>query len=115
MTKTTKKHFEIFKEECEKWIKKLNIDSWRIEYDHMDMDARAKYYIGVRDRCIDLCLGTDFSPNTPTDELIRKSAKHEVIHLLTAKLSGLAINRFATEDQIYEESEAVTRKLENLL
>ncbi|MCJ7828374.1 MAG: hypothetical protein MUP81_01370 [Dehalococcoidia bacterium] len=46
---------------------------------------------------------------------IGRSAKHEAVHLLLARLENRADNRFATADEIYEAVEELARKLEELI
>lgn len=46
---------------------------------------------------------------------IKRSAKHEAIHLLLQRLEGNARYRYASSEEIYEATEELTFKLEELI
>ena len=38
--KTTKKHFELFRQECQKWIDELKLDNWEVHYIRKGIEYR---------------------------------------------------------------------------
>lgn len=58
-------------------------------------------------------LNTDESEKQFKD--IKRSAKHEALHLLLMRLENRAADRYTTYDDIYESSEEIVYKLEELV
>jgi len=46
---------------------------------------------------------------------IKRDAKHEALHLLINRLEDMASNRYVTNEAIYEASEELVHKLEELI
>ena len=46
---------------------------------------------------------------------VKRSAKHEAVHLLIGKLVDLTYNRFINKEQIYEAVEDIVTKLERFI
>ena len=115
--KTTPRHFAIFKAECERCIKLYRIVGWRVEYMHDHCDGnRAECRTKSVDQVAVLSLGTDWGDQiAPTDALVRKSARHEVIHLVIDRLAECAHSRWITNDQYQNALEATVRHLEEIL
>lgn len=113
----TQKDLHTFRAYCQKWLKKLSIDDWNIEYS-LDTDDDMGY-AKVTGRDLEgrvgkmvLCAGWK---QKPTSKELDNVAKHEVIHILLSDLSILAGRRCVTEDELYRAEEALTVKLEKLL
>jgi len=113
--KTTKRVFQQFKKEVLRLLDKFRIDDWKVYFlfDYIGDDCNA--------RCITDCVSRNvtFAYNTETDtedeDDILQIALHEVCHLLTADIAGLAYSRFVTSDEVRKASEMVTRKIQFLL
>lgn len=116
--KTTTKQFELFKNECQRLIDKYGLVGWRIEFFH-DKDSRnerASIGTNLSGRAISFFLPKNWDDSEkPTDSLIIESARHEVCHLLTARLRNLAIQRFTSDDEIYEANEEAARLIQNAI
>ncbi len=119
--KTTKKHFDIFRTECEYWIKKLKLDNWKVYYTHQQLtkDSYASCATKVQGHVATLyfthvwyTLNEDFPL---TEKNIKESAKHEVIHLLLARMSDYAVSRDYTANDCLEAEEELVRKLEKII
>lgn len=50
-----------------------------------------------------------------TETEVRATARHEAIHLLLAPIEHLAASRFISQNEIDEEVESLTRRLEDLI
>jgi len=116
--KTTKKQFELFKSECERLIKKWGLSGWRIEYSH-DKDAkneRASIGVNLGGRAVTFYFPVNWDDEQkPIDIIIIESARHEVCHLLSARLRNLAVQRFTSEEEIYESNEELARLIDNAI
>lgn len=118
--KTTKKHFEIFKIEAERWIKQLGLTEWEVYYSHSklgDMKAQCKYNLMGRNATISL--STDYVDDIIDYDIesdIKKSAFHEVCELLLGPLESMVEQRYALgRDDVCEETHRIIRRLENFV
>ena len=112
---TTAKQFELFKEECEKWIKFFGLKGWRVDYRHGKTTdgARADVGANVVARVATIRLAKKWRTGKPTNDKVKKSAFHEVCELLLFRLKYLAMDRCTNDDEIAEESHCIIRMLEN--
>jgi len=113
--KTTKKHFEIFKKECQMWEKRFELSGWDIRYWHEQrskgLSSTTRDLIG---RGIDIYLS--FGWNIPiTVKEIKDCAKHEMIHTLLARVSENGKARWLTDTDYYEAEEELVYKLEKII
>lgn len=117
--KTTKKHFELFKKECQKWIDRFNLDSWEffIEMKPEDeVESRARCKPQITGRVVTIDFSDEwFGFKKITDQDIRQSAKHEVIHVLIAEVSDLHFQIFRSEDEVARAAESLVNKLEKII
>ena len=58
-------------------------------------------------------LTKDWSDEPITKTAILRAALHEVCHILTARMENLAMDRFSSEKEIFEESERIARRVEH--
>ena len=119
MIKTTKKHYEIFKQECRKWIDKLKLDNWEVHYRwQKEENSKASCLANLSGYIATLILSTEWDDDRQepiNEEEVESCSKHEVIHLLLARLSGNARARYASRDDLDESEEELVRKLEKIL
>lgn len=121
MAKTTKKHFEIFKEECQKWIERYALLDWEIVFEHTALNGSdATVSVNSNPSLATIALSTkveweglDF--NMPFEDYIKFLAKHETTHLLTARIVALARDRYVSEKEIDKEEELLGNKLNQLI
>lgn len=115
--KTTTKHFELFKSECKKWINKFELNNWDILIEcHSIKVGNAQCWTDIEGYVGSITLNTEWKGIRPLDkENIKKCAKHEVIHLLLARLSNYAKSRDYTEKDCYEAEEELVWKLFNMI
>lgn len=115
--KTTPEHFEIFKQECEKWIEIFGLKDWKIEFrheEHLD-NTTASLWASSVDRLAVIYLDPDWKHQEITPEALDLSAFHEVCELLIAPLTICAKARYVSEDEIMEGGHYIVRTLENVL
>ncbi len=114
--KTSAKDFQLFKTECQKWVDRFSLNDWEIIYEHRNsnyLDADASLTTNLPSHVVVIRMATDM-----TEECIKSladTAKHEIIHLLYSRLSSLATNRYATEDQIEDAEEELAARLMNII
>lgn len=106
--KTTKKHFDIFKVECQKWILRFGLLDWEIAYSYgcHNSDHMAECATNTIGCSAILRLAKEWIEYRPiTERAIRKSAFHEVCHLLTVKFDASHDEWDSTEKEIKNEAE----------
>jgi len=109
--KTTKKHFEIFKKECQKWIDFFGLSEYGIEFFHGEVDeCRGSTTDYEHDMRIDLHLSAKLL--NPSREMIAKTAFHEVCEALLMRLRRLG-DIYCSHEIVNKEVHAVIHKLEN--
>ena len=117
--KTTNKHFQIFKEECQKWIDKFGLSGWEVSFVHQTYSENTyatcfTALVGMR-ATIYFTDKWDNEIRKISPETIKQSAKHEAIHLLLARLSDNGRARYINELEMNEAEEELVRKLEKII
>jgi len=117
-SKTTKRQFEIFKKECDKWVGRFGLTGWEIVYKHehitgdeCSLGQNAWHCDG---RWSVITLEKDWESEL-NDEKVKRVAFHEACELLFARTRKLACSRNMDEDELDEEMHNVIRILENVL
>jgi len=115
----TKKDFNLFKSECQKWIERLGLISWDIYYEFIDMeDTYGTLSSNYTGRLATIRLSKTFPKpyeNRPLKFEIKRTALHECLELLLSPLNELASDRNFSEDDYEKERHSVIRTLENIL
>ena len=111
--KLTKKHFELFKSECLRLQKKWGLLDWRIDFGKGDLDgnAAAQMEAHVSDGVVKIAVDDEDKSDTE----IKEHAKHEMLHLLLARLYFCAKERESTIWDIRCAEHAVIRQLEKMI
>lgn len=115
--KTTKKHFDIFKDECKKLQDRFELNNWDIRFVHQLVQGSHASNIPQID-AYNICIyfSTEWSGARPLNEFeIRQIAKHELIHVLCARFGEYGHSRFITKNDMVEAEEELTQKLMNLI
>lgn len=122
MAKTTKRHYELFKQECLKWINIFGMSDWEVYFCHKKVAADQKKegilaYCSLDNvsRYATFYLHKDWEDDIVTDKEIKKTAFHEVMELLLGQINCLASERFVTEKQIEEAVHSIIRTFENVV
>ena len=111
--KTTKKQFRLFRKKFVYFCDLLGIKSYSVRITHEE--AGECYASMVHNRWTRTAWVTfNRSPGEKLlDEEISKTAFHEACHLLLADMLGTAKARFASEDALAADEEAIVVSLEN--
>ncbi len=113
---TTKKDFQIFSKEAEKWIKLFNLSDWRVSLFHKsgEENALASFSAYPIDKVASLFLEPDWQDNVINNHSLKKRAFHEVLHVLFARLTFLGGLRYIMPDDIGNEEHAIIHRLESI-
>lgn len=118
MIKVTKAQFELFKKECKKWIDRFELNNWDVYFVNTALDdstiARTKTNIDTYDATI--ALNLKWSEELPLNrEQLIKTAEHEILHVLIARLDCLAHSRYAKKDELDSANEELVQKLSHII
>lgn len=115
--KTTKEHFNLFKDECLKIQKAWQLNGWHLAFEHKEYRSAnaAMTRIGNHYNAT-LCLSKNidhdkFVKTHSVNDEIKYLAKHEMCHLLLGRLTHVAECRWATETELLEAEEELVRKM----
>lgn len=110
------KDFEDFQRYFKEYQKLFGLTGYKVYFKHEPIDS------GFADITIDLGemvatarLNSKVPNKDKPFEHIKLSAKHEALHLLLGRLEKNARYRFATGEEIYEATEELIFKLEELI
>lgn len=117
--KTTKKHFKLFKRESKKWIKILGLQGWEVRFKHTP-DVGDGNFADARTNSTNRAARLRLNTNWPeghklTSKEIRKTAFHEVCHIVMDLVGSCARSRHIMEHEIDEAEHAIIRTLESTL
>lgn len=107
--------FEIFKKEFTKWQNRFGLSGWKIFFYHVELkDCYANITPDVENMVATVRLNSKVVKGDKYRD-VKKSAKHEALHLLIMKLEACGRWRYVNEDEITESSEELVHKLEGLI
>lgn len=113
--KTTKKDFEIFKSECEKWIDFFGLKEWNVFYKQTELEEPsivADCYPTYIDKSALIRLNTEIQDNYGVD-VINRFAFHEICHLLLNDIRTIGESRFVTPGEFDNKEHEIIHKLTN--
>lgn len=114
--KTTAKDFAVFKSACEEWVTQIGLHDWTLFYEHQTCDGGFAWCdASFEGRTATVGLSVEWKDTKPTPERLRRSALHEMLHLLLWELRHLINSRVCTEHMIEAAEHAAIRRLERLL
>ena len=113
MARTSPKHFAQFKRSVNKWLAIFGLVSWEVVCLHKELQEPRLAECGVdpSSNLADVTLGTDWGDLPRTAKCMDQTACHEVLHILLAKLTTIAGERWVTERELENEEHAVIRAL----
>ena len=112
--KTSIKQFELFKEECRKWIKFFGLIEYRIEFFHGGIrQARAQTEDYDHMMACDITFAKELD-DTTDNEKIKMAAFHEVCEIMLMRLRSLA-DEYYSFGIVNREVHSIVRRLENCI
>ena len=120
MSKTTKRHFAIFKAEVERLVKLWDLHDWEVRVLHGGTGPSAGGTCAVNHATHIACIRlNDRWPQNPevalTKEALLDTARHEVCHVVSGELLSACESRYLTTDEEKSACEAVCIRLIRLL
>ncbi len=106
------KEYEDFKKECLRIQKEWGLGGWEIMFDHYKSN-KAYAYVNTDNKNHKAMITFTGTKDDWTD--MKKTAKHEMLHIVLARLTGLAEERYTRLDEIIEAEEEVVQILLKLL
>lgn len=115
MPKTTKQAFEQFQYTFLEYVRRFGLIHYDVDFALEDLpNSYAELHQDVDEAVVLVLLTNQYSKNDRRWD-IEEIAKHEAVHLITARLVSLASKRYIAPGIIHEEWEAVTRRLCKLI
>ena len=110
------KDFALFQKEFTKYQKVFGLTGYRIFFGYEALDeALADIKINQENMTATVRLNSKLPDKDKPDRDIKKDAKHEAIHLLIGRLELNGRYRYASSGEIYESTEELVNRLENLI
>lgn len=112
----TPEEFAAFKEEVEAWVVRFGLQDWEffIAHEEVDSDTYACVRLNRDGRQARISLGLTVLDSPVTSDP-RKSAFHEVCHVLLADMYFAGKARFTTQEELDRAEHSVIRVLEKVL
>ncbi|KKN76885.1 hypothetical protein LCGC14_0365360 [marine sediment metagenome] len=110
--------FELFQSEFKKWQKLFGLTGYRVYFKCepiVDSSVVANIDVSLGDMIATVTLNSELSAEKEPPKGIKKAAKHEAIHLLVGRLDQVARYRYSTKEEVYETTEELVNKLEDLI
>ena len=104
--------FETFQREFKKWQHEFGLSGYKVYFKHEPIDDA---FANITFDQLEYIATVRLNSTPGKDGDVKRSAKHEAIHLLLARLNYIAIKRFIDSDVIDEEIESLVHKLEELI
>jgi len=110
------KDFKDFQKYCEGYAKKWGLNGWDIYYEPKALEsAYAETYLEYGDYTATVSINSELSEERKPFRDIQDTAKHEITHILIARLHGLAGYRYSTKQEITEAVEELVHKLMDII
>ena len=110
------KDFELFQREFKGWQKLFGLSGWKVYFKYEPLEKTfADIAINLEDMVATIRLNSELPGKDKPHKDVKRSAKHEALHLLVGRLEFNGRYRFVSEGEISESAEELVHKLENLI
>jgi hypothetical protein len=119
--RSEKKEFDQFREEFRKYVEKLGLKGWVLDFRHKIIKDDGDNFIqgscttDLVQRLATIEFNKKWYSTEPTEEVVKVVAKHECLELFFARLEHMAESRYIREGEIREEVHNMISILENLI
>lgn len=110
---TKKKHFKFFKKRCRHWLEHFGLNRYEVYFEHKKCNNVAEIYYNIAGGIATIRLNTNPVGISPSRGELDKTAFHEVLELLLARLNVLAKCRYVCESEIDTEIHTIIRTFES--
>lgn len=107
--------FELFKDEFKKWQEKFGLFGYQVYFKHEKIDGFADIRINQGDMVVTVGLNKQLTAKDKPFKDIKKSAKHEAVHLLVGRLEQDGRYRYISDSELYEATEELVNRLVDLI
>jgi len=108
--------FALFQKEFKRWQKVFGLTGYKVYFKNKPLDnAFADIGINLESMVATVTLNSKFPKKDKPHKDIRRTAKHEAIHLLVSRLEQNGRYRHASSGEIYEATEELVNRLEDLI
>ncbi len=110
------KDFELFKSEFTRWQIRFGLIGYKVYFKYEPIDTGfANIIINQGGMVATVKLNSKLSSEDILFKDVKRSAKHEALHLLVGRLEQDGRYRYSSENEIYEATEELVFRLENLI
>jgi len=110
------KDFELFQSEFKKWQVKFGLTGYQVYFKYEPSDSGfANMKVDQTDMIATVRLNSKLPDKDKPYKHIKRSAKHEAIHLLIGRLEQNGRYRYMSSDEVYEATEELVFRLEGLI
>jgi hypothetical protein len=108
-----KREFETFKAECRKWVKRFGLTDWKLAFHFEKVDRGLAGINHDYEGKIARVSLNPFQENCKRRDVdVRRSARHEILHLLLGELHYLNGKRIVSDNMWEAAEHGVIRRLE---
>lgn len=109
--------FELFQSEFKKWQQRFGLTGYKVYFKHKSMgnNGFANIIINQGNMVATVTLNKELLAKDKPYKDIKRTAKHEAIHLLIGRLEQNGRYRYVSDSEIYEACEELVFKLEDLV
>lgn len=108
--------FEEFQLEFKKWQKLFGLTGYKVYFKYENLNnCFAEITVQQTDMVATVTLNKRLPAKDKPHKDITRTAKHEAIHLMLSKLENLGKSRYVQPEEIYEATEELVFKLEELI
>jgi hypothetical protein len=108
--------FELFQTEFKKWQRRFGLNGYKVYFKYETIDGSfANITISQGEMVATVRLNSELPEKDKPHKDIKRSAKHEALHLLVGRLEQNGRYRYSTENEIYESTEELIFRLEELI
>jgi len=113
----SKAEFDLFIGWHKHYLKEFGQIAWNCEYVFQNVDnCYAKTFYNLHNKTATVYFSKDWPEVVEfSTEKVQRTAKHEVQHLITARLYIVALDRFCNKDEIDDAEEELVRLLDKLI
>ena len=109
---TTDNDYEIFQSEVRRLMVEYGLNEWGVFFQRQDLDGSyAEISADDEHKCATFIFAKTIEDEAVEYLDVKRTARHEVFHLLLAPLSDVASRRFINQLQLYSAEEAIVNKL----
>jgi len=110
------KDFELFQREFKRYQECFGLMGYEARFVYRDLDdAAASIDINQEEMVAYVSVNSKLRKPERSVAEIKRTAKHEALHLLTGRMRRYAYTRHIMSDDIYEANEELVRRLNNLI